>query len=178
MKKLSVISLAILMVFMSWSASTAFAELSLNFAIGRGNDSSTTYDPYAQYTFNPWVSGENFELRPFATGGMTFWDDHDTSDSVWGILASLGLRLAYTGGDIQPYLSLNAGPSYISQKQFVHRDLGGHFIFNTRVMLGLSFGQDLRHTISAHGTHYSNARTQSENDGFNTYGLAYGFSFY
>lgn len=179
MKKLSIIALALVIGWLSWSSSTAFAQWSFNLAVGRGNDDSITYDPYMQYTFAPWVSGENFELGPFVTGGMTFWDDTDTSDSVWGIVASLGIRVAYIGENIQPYLSLNAGPSYISQKQFVTRNLGGgHYIFNNRIKAGLLFGQDFRHNISAHGTHYSNARTQRDNDGFNTYGLEYGYSFY
>lgn len=177
MKKASLIAFALILGLMLTGA-VARAEWSVNFAGGRGNNDSTTFDPYVQYTFNPWVESDNFELSPFVTGGMTFWDENDASDSVWGVLASLGLRLAYTGANVRPYLALNAGPSYISQKQFVGRDLGGHFIFNTRVMLGLGFGEDYRHNFSAHGTHYSNARTQSENDGFNTFGLAYGYSFY
>lgn len=177
MKKSSVLALALL-AGLVLSGPAAFAEWSFNFAGGRGNNDSTTYDPYVQYTFNPWVSGDSFELTPFVTGGMTFWEENDTSDSVWGVLASLGLRLSYTAASVRPYLALNAGPSYISQKHFVGRDLGGHFIFNTRVMLGLTFGQDFRHNFSIHGTHYSNAHTQSENDGLNTFGLAYGYSFY
>lgn len=179
MKKLLIIALALLIGWLSWSESTASAEWSFNLAVGRGNDSSITYDPYAQYTFNPWASGEKFELRPFVTGGMTFWDDTDTSDSVWGVVAALGVQLSYLGENIKPYISLNAGPSYISQNNFVGRNLGGgHYIFNNRLKIGALFGQDSRHNISAHVTHYSNARTQRDNDGFNTYGLEYGFSFY
>ncbi len=177
MKKSTLAALVTLAALL-WTGPAAVAQVSVNFAGGRGNNDSTTYDPYVQYTFNPWISGENYEIRPFATGGFTFWEDNDSSDSVWGILASLGLRLAYTGGSlVQPYLSLNAGPTYISQSTFVDRDLGGHFLFNTRVMVGLMFGETLRHNFSLHGTHYSNARTQSENDGFNTFGAAYGYSF-
>jgi hypothetical protein len=156
----------------------AEAQVSFNLAIGQGAQESVTYDPYLQYTFEPWLSGESYELRPFVTGGLTFWDDTDSSDSVWGLVAAVGLKLAYSGESLRPFVSLSGGPSYISQDTFVGRDLGGgHYLFNCRAMLGLDFGQDYRHSLSVHATHYSNGRTQSNNDGFNTWGLAYGYSF-
>ena len=170
----------IIFILLAWLplAGSAFGQTSLNFGVAYGEKDSTAYDLFVQHDFNPWLEGECWELSPFLTGGLTFWDDDDSSDSVWGVLAAFGLRLAYTGFDsVRPYLSLNGGPSYVSQKDFIGRDLGGHFLFNSRAMLGLKFGSDFQHNIGLHGSHYSNGHTQSENDGYNYLGAIYGYSF-
>jgi lipid A 3-O-deacylase len=156
----------------------AEAQVSFNFTIGQGAQESITYDPYLQYTFEPWLSDESYELRPFVTGGLTVWVDKDFSDSVWGLVAAFGLKLSYNGDSWRPFFSLSGGPSYISQDYFVWRDLGGgHYLFNSRAILGLDFGQDHQHSLGVHATHYSNGRTQRSNDGFNSWGLSYGYSF-
>lgn len=159
-------------------AAPLFAQTSVNVSAAVGNRDSLVYDLYLQQDFNPWLDNQCWSLSPFVTGGLTLWDDSDSSDSVWGLMASFGLRLDYHGWDnVQPFVSLNGGPSYISQKTFVKRDFGGHFQFNSRAMVGVRFGDEFRHQLGAHATHYSNARTQSENDGFNYLGLAYGYAF-
>ena len=148
----------IIFILLAWLplAGSAFGQTSLNLGVGFGDNDSMAYDLFVQHDFNPWLESECWELSPFLTGGLTIWDDDDSSDSVWGVLAAFGLSLSYTGFDnVRPYLSLNGGPSYVSQKNFVGRDLGGHYLFNSRAMLGLKFGQELQHNIGVHGSHYS-----------------------
>lgn len=177
MKKINLAILACLASLLA-TPSPAGALVSFNFTIGQGPQESISYDPYLQYTFEPWLSSESYELRPFVTGGLTFWEDTDSSDSVWGLVAAFGLKLAFNGDDWHPFFSLSGGPSYISQDYFVGKDLGGgHYLFNSRAILGLDFGQDYQHSFGVHATHYSNGRTQRSNDGFNSWGLAYGYSF-
>ena len=152
-------------------------ENSFNMALGAGTSDSLSVDLYLRQDYEPWLRGESYTLHPFTTEGLTYWHKDSGGDDVFGILASVGLQLSYFGDSFRPYVSVNAGPSLISEKTFVERDLGGHFIFNTRAMIGLRFGQDFRHNLSVHATHYSNAHLYDDNDGFNSVGLSYGFSF-
>lgn len=170
----------ILLIILAWLplAGPAFGQTSLNLGVSYGENDSTAYDLFLQRDFEPWLENDTWELSPFLTGGLTFWDHDESSDSLWGLLAAFGLRVSYTGlCDFQPYLSLNGGPSYVSQKNFAGRNLGGHFLFNSRVMVGLRFGDSLQHNIGLHGSHFSNGHTQSVNDGYNYAGAIYGYSF-
>jgi len=166
-----------LMLSLILTGQAAAFDSSLNLAGGVGNQDSATIDLYLKQTYSPWWSGERMELRPFTTQGLTYWFHNSRSEEVAGVLLSFGLQLSYAGDYFQPYVSVNAGPSLVSERRFVDRDLGGHFLFNTRAMLGVRFGQEYRHNLGFHATHYSNAHLNDENDGFNTLGLSYGYTF-
>ena len=177
MKKL-ILSLMLTILLNAGLAERAAAfDPSLNFAIGSGHVDSVTFDLWLQQTYGTWFSGDSWTVRPLTTQGVTFWHDPDESEAVVGLLASIGVVLNYYGETVQPYVMINAGPSIISETYFADRHLGGHFIFNTRVMGGLRFGENFRHNLSVHATHYSNAYIYEDNDGFNTVGLAYGYTF-
>lgn len=170
----------VLLILLAWLplAGMAWGQSSVNAGLSFGDNDSMAYDLYLQHDFGSWLSGESWELSPFLTGGLTLWDDSDSSDSVVGVLAAFGLKLSYNGcANTVPYLSLNGGPSYVSQKTFVGRDLGGHYLFNSRVMVGLRFGDQFRHNVGVHASHYSNGHTQSENDGYNYVGAIYGYTY-
>lgn len=151
---------------------------SLNLAVGSGHEESVTFDLFMRQDYGAWLDRPSYQIRPFTTVGVTAWiKDSGDEENVWGILASFGLELRYLGETFRPYVSVNVGPSLVTEKRFVGRDLGGHFLFNTRAMAGFRFGQDFRHNLGLHATHYSNAHLFDENDGFNTVGGFYGFSF-
>ncbi|MDR1046063.1 MAG: acyloxyacyl hydrolase [Candidatus Adiutrix sp.] len=153
-------------------------DSSFNLAAGAGTADSFTVDLQFRQDYAPWVSGQSYALNPFTLEGLTYWrKDGGGGEEVAGLLASAGLELSYFGDYFRPYVSVNAGPSLISEKTFLGRDLGGHFVFNTRAMIGLRFGQGFRHNLGVHATHYSNAHLYDDNDGFNSLGLSYGFSF-
>jgi hypothetical protein len=176
-----------LLALTAFTAPAAAGDGALRFGLGVGNHHSKAFDLYWQYSFDPWLDKPDYQLTPFANLGLTHWkgDSADDAgvkfenDSIWGLVAALGLRYSLTCWEaVHPYLALSAGPSYISDNTFLDRDLGGgHYIFNLRASLGLSFGEEYRHRLSLDASHYSNAFTQRDNNGFNYLGASYGFSF-
>ncbi len=159
-----------LLICLAYSGPAAAVDHSINLAGGVGCQESATVDLYLRQTYQPWLTGERVELRPFTTQGVTYWHHGSRSEDLVGVLASFGLELAYQGDTFRPYVAVNVGPSLVSESEFVDRDLGGHFLFNTRAMVGVIFGPEGRHNLGFHATHYSNAHLNDENDGFNTLG--------
>lgn len=158
-------------------ASFAGAQPTLHFSAGIGDGHSAYYDLYAQQTFKPLETWETCELVPLANIGLTAWHDNDGNETVFGLIGALGLKLSFYGDTYRPFILLSGGPSFISSDEFVGRDLGSKFIFNTHARLGLDFGAEFKHHFDVHATHYSNAHTSRDNDGYNALGLAYGYSF-
>lgn len=175
------------------SAGTASAiDHSLHLAVGMGYKESMSADLYAKQTYSPWFEGDSWELRPSTGMGVTYWNDVNGSvyfgikdgkfnkgkEHVWGAFGFVGFELVCKLDGWQPYIAYNVGPSYISETEFAERSLGGHFIFNNRVSVGIRFGNNLRHELSLQYIHYSNAGIYSQNSGYNTFCLMYGFHFH
>lgn len=160
-------------------------------SVGVGDRKSMAMDFAWQQTYGALLDGAYFELRPFTAIGGLLWIDIDGNDhfwatsktwrksshTAWGFFGALGLRLAYKGENWQPFVALSVGPSYISDSDFVERNLGGHFIFNDRAALGARFGGRMQHELSFQFTHYSNAGIYTHNRGYNTYSLSYAYCF-
>ena len=163
----------------------AAEDTALRAGLSYGTHSSTSFDLYLQQSFEPWLERVGYQLVPYANLGLTFWsgDKKDypkaKNDRAWGLVATLGLRLEMnTWETARPYLAFNVGPTYIQDKEFLGLDMGGgHYLFNLRASLGLILGEDRRHNLSLDASHYSNCYTQSANDGYNSLGLSYGYSF-
>ena len=170
-----------------WAAGSAAAEdTALRAGLSAGTRDSTVFDFYLQHTFEPWLNRADYRLTPYANLGFTHWFGDKTghpeyrNDRIWGLTTALGLRYEITVWEAaHPYLSLNVGPSYISKDEFLGRQMGGgHYIFNLRASLGLLFGPERRHNLGLDASHYSNAFTKSENEGYNALGISYGYSFW
>ena len=168
------------------SAGPAAAEdTAIRAGLSYGMSGSSVLDLYLQHSFEPWLDRDGYSLSPFANLGMTFWSGDKKNrpearvERLWGLVAALGLRLELKTWEMaRPYLALNVGPSYISEDEFLGRQMGGgHFLFNLRTSFGLRFGQDLAHNLGLDLSHYSNAYTQNSNRGYNSMGLSYGYSF-
>ena len=161
-------------------------DTALRVGLSTGTRSSTAFDLYGQHSFEPWLERISYRLVPFANLGFTLWsgdkDDYlgAVNDQIWGLVAAFGLRLEMnTWEAIRPYLALNVGPSYISESEFLGRNMGGgHYLFNLRASLGLLLGEESRHSLGLDASHYSNCFTQSSNDGYNALGVSYGYSFW
>ena len=178
MTKFFLATVAVVLGFAVWSAEAPAADPSVHFALGYGTGDSVTYDLYLKHTFMPLVSNANFELKPITNLGVTLWEDTNSHDTAHGIYGAFGLQLNLRPWtEFQPYLAISGGPSYFSEEHFVGRDLGGYFLFNTHALLGVEFGKSLRHNLNVNLTHYSNGHTYDDNDGLNSVGLAYGYSF-
>jgi hypothetical protein len=175
-----------LLVLFTAAGPAAAQDTALRAGISFGSNDSTALDIYAQHSFTPWLERPGYRLIPYANLGATFWfgDKKDypeaDNDRIWGLVAALGLRwegLIWEAA--RPYLAFNVGPSYISDSEFLGREMGGgHFLFNLRASLGLSFGEDFRHNLGLDASHFSNAYTQRSNNGYNALGLSYGYSFW
>ncbi len=163
-----------------WLASgfaSSAAALEPAFLVGAGNSDSLTVDFRLSESFDPWIEEQGYELTPFVDGGLTWW--HKDSENVYGVTASAGLRLDFflVAPVIAPYVALNAGPSWISDDDFIGRQLGGHFIFNTRAAFGLRMGSNLQHDLAFNLMHYSNAYLYDDNDGYNSMSISYNYWF-
>ena len=164
----------------------AAADTALRFGLSIGDEASEVFDLYLQHSFAPWLDRPAWRLTPYANLGFTHWSGDlaghlgASNDRVWGLTAALGLRYEIVAWEAaHPYLAFNVGPSYISESEFLGRELGGgHYLFNLRASLGLLLGRDLRHNLSLDASHYSNAFTQRRNEGFNALGFSYGYSFW
>lgn len=175
-----------------FSCGQAFAlEHALKLDVGMGDRHSMALDLYWQQTWGPWLEGGGFALSPVTGVGALLWTDLDGNDyfwiesgklgkskeTVWGVFGILGLKLSYSGKYWRPFVAVSSGPSYVSESEFVERSMGGHFIFNNRAMAGFSFGKKFRHELSFQFAHFSNAGIYKHNRGYNTFSLAYGFTF-
>ncbi len=166
-----------LMLALNFTARASALEPS--FLVGAGNANSLTFDFRLAHNFEPWLEEHDYELTPFVDGGLTWWHHGGRNGDVYGVTASAGLRLDFFLVDpiIAPYVALNAGPSLISDDEFVDRRLGGHFIFNTRATAGVRFGSNLQHDVGFNLLHYSNAYLREDNDGFNSMSVSYNYWF-
>lgn len=191
MKKSLVSAMVFVLLYFPISAQALEIEHDIKGSIGVGEHKSMAMDISWQQTYANWLDSATFELRPFtAIGGLLwidvgerhyFWATRNTwrksSHTAWGFFGALGLKLAYKGNNWQPFIALSIGPSYISDSDFVERNLGGHFIFNDRAAVGARFGRRLQHTLSLQFTHYSNAGIYTHNRGYNTLSMSYAYAF-
>ena len=145
-------------------------------AVAGGENSSQAYDLYVTQVLEPFLGNETISLNPLLEAGLQAWDRSDKT--VWGANGNLGLGVyLFPEGDVRPFVMGTFGYAHISGKTFGNRNLGTHSQFRTRGSLGIDFGEDCRHTFKINFTHYSNGGMAHDNDGYNTIGGSYGFTF-
>ncbi|KEI70992.1 acyloxyacyl hydrolase [Endozoicomonas elysicola] len=139
-------------------------------------------------------SSESILLQSYAELALGHWKStlsptEDSrrigADSVKQISLSPIFRFTSNGpliGETSPFLDLGVGVSYQSEKDIEQQHLsginmGGHWQFETRAMVGLTLGEDNPFEVSYGWMHYSNANLNSDNEGldFQTLQLAYRF---
>ena len=162
-------------------------DTAIRTGLSRGSRHSTEFDLYFQHTFEPWHERAGYTFGPYANLGYMLWvadkkedNPKDQNDQIWGLVAALGLRWDWkTWETARPYVAFNVGPSYVSDDEFMDRQMGGgHYLFNLRASLGLRLGESHRHSLGLDASHCSNAYTKSANNGYNALGLSYGYSFW
>ena len=164
-------AVAILLAF----AGPAQADTSIGGGIAAGDDSSTAFNLNLRQTYDPFVSNEIFELQPFADVGLHAWTEDDT---VWGASLAPGLKMTlFTTAPIQPYMAGSVGGIVLSDDKFDSRDLGSHALFKTQGAVGVQFGEGMHHRVQGEYTNYSTWGISDNDDGYNTYGVSYGYSF-
>jgi hypothetical protein len=152
------------------------ADTSLNLSAAIGDRGSTVYDLSLQHTFSPWIVNEYFTLSPLAGLSAFMW--HNRDDSLGGGVLAGGLRMdfAYLYG-FRPYAAATFGPALLSGTTFDDLDLGSALQFRSQGIAGINFGSDLRHSLQASFSHYSNGGLNEHNSSYNAWGLSYGFAF-
>lgn len=160
------------------SAGTA-ASTSAGINISRGQNKSMAYSIAIKQHYTPWISSELFECTPLAEiGGHAWVSDKHSVDTVWGGFLAPGIRFTlHTDKELQPYLEASVGGAVNNDDEFDDRQLGSHVLLRTRGSIGVAFGEGSRHRVQGDYIHHSTAGLTSKNDGYDTYGIAYGYSF-
>jgi hypothetical protein len=176
MRRILILVGAVLVLTASASAAAA-ASTSAGVNVSRGQEDSMAYSLNILQKYEPWVDNENLEISPLAEIGGHLWvPEHD--DKVWGGYLAPGLRVTLnTSSQIRPFLEGTVGGAVNSEDHLDDRDLGSNALFRTRGTVGVSFGDGHRHTLRGDYVHYSNWGLASKNDGYDTYGVSYGYSF-
>lgn len=175
-KTLAIITAMALLAF----AGTAQAvSTTVGAKVARGNSDSTAYTINITQSYEPWLVNELFQLTPTAElGGHAWVDDDSDVDTVWGAYLAPGLRFSlFTDAPIQPFLEGSVGGAVNSKSKIDERDLGSRVLIRSRGSLGLAFGDGYRHRVQGDVTNYSTWGITSTDDGYNTYGISYGYSF-
>ena len=170
---------AALFALLATATASSAASTSVGLGISRGQSDSMAYSLGIKQQYEPWIASDLFELAPLAEiGGHAWVDDDSDADTVWGGYLAPGLRFTLnTDKGIQPYLEASVGGAINSDDEFDNRQLGSHVLFRTRGTVGLAFGEGSRHKLQGDYVHYSTGGITNKNDGYNTYGLSYGYSF-
>ncbi len=151
-------------------------DFSLAAAIAHGEKNSQAYDVYGQYAFSPWYQGESVSVKPLITSGVSLWKR--PNKELWGGNVNAGLMLEFAGGgNWRSFISGTFGITILSSDEFDNLDLGCREQFRSRGSIGISFGENFQHTVQCNVTHYSNGSMATKNDGYNTLGIVYGFTF-
>ena len=180
MKRIVIFCAALTAAMWVASASGA-ASTSVGVNVSRGQSDTMAYSLNIAQRYEPWIASDICSLAPIAELGGHAWvpddDDHD-NDTVWGGYFAPGLRFTMnTDKQVRPYLEASVGGALNSDDEIDDRDLGSNLLFRTRGSVGLNFGDDYRHRIQGDYIHYSTWGITNTNDGYNTYGLSYGYSF-
>lgn len=139
-------------------------------------------------------SSESLLLQSYAELAMGYWKStlnpiQDSrrigSASIKQISLSPVFRVTSTSpliGETSPFFDFGVGISYQSEEDIEQQHLsginmGGNWQFETRVMVGLTLGDDNPFEVSYGWMHYSNANLNSNNEGldFQTLQMTYRF---
>ena len=168
------------LLLLALSASPAFAAAtSVGLDVARGDGHSMSYSLRVAQKYAPWFSNSLFELGPSAEiGGHAWVSDKSHVDTVWGAFIAPGLYLTmFTDAPIRPFMTASVGGAVNSEDKMDHLDFGSHVLFRTRGSVGVSFGEDFRHSVQGSYTYYSTWGITTPNDGYGSYGLSYSYSF-
>ena len=152
------------------------AETTVAGSVAVGESSSMAYNVNVRQTYEPWFSGEAASLQPLMELSGFAWVGDD--NTVWGASLAPGLRFTmFTTANFQPYLEGSVGGAAISDDELDSRDLGSNVLFRTKGVVGVQFGESMRHSVQGEYTNYSTWGISNTDDGYSTVGVSYGFSF-
>jgi hypothetical protein len=179
MKHAKLLFSSILLAALFTASAGIAATTTAGINVSRGQNDSMAYGLNIKQRYDPWVANEMFELAPLAElGGHAWVSKHKNADTLWGGFLAPGLRFTLnTDKNLQPYLEGSFGGAVNNDNTFDTRQLGSHVLFRTRGSVGVAFGDEARHRVQGDYINYSTIGLTRKNDGYNTYGLSYGYSF-
>ena len=172
--------LSVLFVTLLAASVAIAASTTAGVGISRGQNDSMAYSLNIKQRYDSWISNDAFELAPLAEIGGHAWVARRDSanDRLYGGFLAPGLRFTlYTGKNFQPYLEATVGGALNNENKFDKRELGSYLLLRTRGSVGVAFGEEARHRIQGDYTNHSTGGITKKNDGYNTFGLSYGYSF-
>jgi lipid A 3-O-deacylase len=144
--------------------------------IGESKDDIDTYRVGLQRDFKKkWFSTEVGCLTGYHEASVGWWEKD--GDNVQVIAYSPVFTYRFNMKKIQPYLEGGIGFSFISDQSIGERDMASSYQFEDRIGGGARFGKNGRHDLNFRYMHYSNASTQSPNDGIDILMGSYAFRF-
>jgi len=179
MKRATLFFLSALLVALCMATAAIAASTTAGISVSRGQGDSMAYSLGIKQRYDPWISSDIFEFASLAEiGGHAWVSRYSDTDTVWGGFLAPGLRFTlHTDKDIQPYLEATVGGALNNRNKFDDRQLGSQLLLRSRGSVGVGFGEGGRHRIQGDYINYSTGGLTRKNDGFNTYGISYGFSF-
>ena len=169
---------AALLVLLSTSSANA-ASTSVGAEIARGDSDSMAYSLKVTQKYAPWLSNSLMELGPTTEiGGHAWVDNKPHVDTVWGAYIAPGLNFTlFTDAPVRPFIATSVGGALNSKDKMDDRNFGSHVLFRTNGKVGLSFGDDYRHSVQGNYTRFSTWGVTKKDDGYSTYGVSYSYSF-
>lgn len=165
-------SLPLLATILSFSTLLfgATAEADLNIAPGLTSVDNTTlritYD--VEYDLTQWHPQMALRL---ASGLLLLDGDDETDNVAWVVTPAFRYNLL----DNRSFVEVGIGGGIFLETRVESQDLSTAFQFENRLAAGYRLGQKSELGVSA--IHYSNARLDSPNDGFEVYALTYRYAF-
>ena len=179
MRQTAVLFVSALIVALCTASAGIAASTTAGIGVNRGQSDSMAYSLNMKQRYDPWMANEVFELAPLAEiGGHAWVSEHSSVDTLWGGFIAPGMRFTlHTHKNYQPFLEGSIGGAVNNDDTFDKRQLGSHVLLRTRGSVGVAFGDETRHSVQGEYTNYSTGGLTKKNDGYNTYGISYGYSF-
>ena len=179
MRQAAFLFLSALIITLYTASAGIAATTTAGGSISRGDNDSMAYSLGIKQRYDPWVANEILELAPLAElGGHAWVSRHSSNNTMWGGFLAPGLRFTLnTDKDFSPYLEAAVGGALNNDNRFDDRRLGSKVLCKTRGSVGVAFGLDGRHRIQGDYVNYSTLGLTRKNDGYNSYGVSYGYSF-
>lgn len=149
----------------------------LGFALGHSADKTTTYRFSVQEPWDiNWFESETGYLTGHWTGAYTYWESQNSVNThSFSASPVLTYEFGQPNGDIVPFVEAGIGLMWFNRNKVEDRNLGSKTNLEDRIGVGVRLYE--QHTIGIQALHYSNAGTNSNNAGIESYNLYYRYHF-
>jgi hypothetical protein len=152
-------------------------SLADGFTISRGKSTSKDKSNTKSYAYIaetsiklPYLSEHNFTLDIDIT--THFWQNYYGPDLTAASITPM-INYKFYKNEWQWLVRLGIGLAYVDQTRWGNREIGDNWVFEDKLEFGVMLAQKHRMTLSL--KHYSNAATNSNNDGINILSLNYSY---